>query len=156
RRYFGLLTETYQAFLLQPYFTNARKRLVKTPKVYLGDSGLACHLSAARDWSALETQGRAGAMLETWVANELKKSLGVVAEPTQLWYWRTHANKEVDFLLERGERIVGIEVKLGTGFRTSDLRGLSACEETLGRHWHLGVLAHTGTEIVPIGERLVA
>ncbi len=100
RRYLALLEETFQIFLLPPYFAHAGKRLVRTPKVYLTDTGLACHLMAAERWETLEKQGRAGAMAETWVAAELRKLLSVARPFCRVYFWRTHAGQEVDFLLE--------------------------------------------------------
>jgi len=69
----NLLEVTYQIFLLRPYFTHAGKRLVKTPKIYFSDTGMASHLTGADDWPLLDKQGNAGPMVETWIASELLK-----------------------------------------------------------------------------------
>lgn len=100
RRYLDLLQQTFQLFMLQPWFANVGKRLVKTPKLYVTDTGLGCHLAAADEWSTLERQLRVGPVLETFVANELRKFLSLDAGRTHLWFWRVEHGHEVDFILE--------------------------------------------------------
>lgn len=153
RRYFHLLEQTYQLFLVPPYFTNVGKRLIKTAKVYMADTGLACHLAAVDEWDTLVRQQRIGALVETWIANELRRLLSVSSWRTNLWYWRTHTGQEVDFLLERGEQVVGIEVKWGKGFSDRDFAGLAACRSMLGSRWRFGVLLHGGTEALAVDDR---
>ena len=72
-----ILEVTYQIYFLRPYFVNIGKRLIKMQKLYFGDTGMACHLSAAEDWQTLERQGRTGSMVETWAASELKKLIAL-------------------------------------------------------------------------------
>lgn len=156
QRYLSLLLQTYQAFLLLPYASSAGKRLAKAPKAYATDTGLACHLGAADDWDTLIRQQRAGPMVETWIAGELRKMASLASWRTSLWSWRTPQGREVDFLLERGEQVAGIEVKSGSGFGHSDLAGLRACREAMGRRWRFGVLLHGGTESVPLDAETVA
>lgn len=156
RRYFQILTQTYQVSLLQPFSTNMAKRLVKTPKVYLQDTGLACALSAADTWATLTRQHRVGALVETWVAAELRKLTALCDQRTELTYWRTRAGEEVDFLLERGGEVAGIEVKWGQGINRRDPAGLASCRAALRKRWRLGILAHGGTETVAVDEQTVA
>src|SRR5512139_829786 len=95
RRYMNLLEVTYQIFLLRPYFTHAGKRLVKTPKIYFNDTGMACHFAGADNWAALETQANVGPMVETWVASELVKLLPLLDRRSGLYFWRTQTGQEV-------------------------------------------------------------
>ena len=156
RRYFGILEQTFQAYTLQPYHVNRGKRLVKTPKVYMTDTGLACHLSAASDWQTLVNRNQVGQMVETWVASELRKMVATATDSIDIWYWRTRGGREVDFILERGDELIGIEVKMGTGLSKGDLFGLKDCREAFGSKWRYGILLYGGTEVVPLEERLVA
>ena len=156
RRYLALLAQTYQVFLLQPYFANVGKRLVKTPKVYVTDSGLGCYLAAVDTWETLERQHRVGAMVETFAAGELRKLLALAPGKTHLWYWRQEHGHEVDFLLERAGEVVGVEVKSGSGAAASDLSGLKSCEAALGRVWRLGVLLYGGTEVLALDRKTLA
>ena len=156
RRYFHILAQTYQAFVVPPFFANVGKRLVKTPKVYMADTGVACHLSAADRWETLVSQNRVGPTVETWVMTEIRKMIAVSSRPAELLYWRTSTGQEVDFLLERGGDIVGIEVKWGAGIQERDLSGMNGCREALGKRWRMGVLLHGGTETVPIDDKTIA
>ena len=156
RRYFGILEQTFQAYPLYPYSANVGKRLVKTPKSYLTDTGLACHLSAASDWPTLVQRHQAGQMVETWVAGELRKVISLAGDRIDIWYWRTRGGREVDFILEKGGDLVGLEVKLGAGFSKKDLAGLKDCREAFGPRWRYGILLYGGTEVVPLEDRLVA
>ncbi len=155
RRYLNLLETTYQVFLVPPYFTNIGKRLVKTPKLYVTDTGMACHLAAVENWQVLERQGRVGALVETWVATELRKLISLGGR-YQLYFWRTHAGREVDFLVERGEELVAIEVKWTGGIGDSDLAGFKDCAQALGERLRFSVLLYPGTEVVALGSRTVA
>ena len=150
RRYIDLLEVTYQIYFLRPYFANIGKRLIKMPKLYFGDSGMACHLSAAEDWRTLERQNRIGNIVETWAASELKKLIQLSDARYQLYYWRTYAGKEVDFIIEKGEKVIAIEVKWSHKVGDTDLSGLKDCARDLkGRHV-MSVLFYPGTEIVAI------
>jgi predicted AAA+ superfamily ATPase len=156
RRYFKILEQTYLVWQVSPYFANVGKRLVKTPKSFIKDTGFACHLSMAEDWQSLVDRNLAGAMVETWVAGELMKMASLSPGRTDLWYWRTHVGAEVDFILECGGQLVGVEVKLSSGIGKKDLAGMRFCEEALGERWNLGVLLYGGTEVLPLGKRMVA
>lgn len=149
RRYTALLEATYQLFFLQPYAARPAKRLVRTPKVYLSDSGLCCHLSGVDDWVALERQGRVGALVETWFVCELRRLLGSAPSGISPYFWRDHAGHEVDVVLEgRGRRVAGIEVKWSSTVGRGDLSGLAAMRRDLGPRMGLGIVAYGGTEIV--------
>lgn len=156
RRYMSLLEMTYQLFLLRPYFANVGKRLVKTPKLYLADTGMASHLALADSWTTLERQGRAGAMVETWAAGELRKLIAATAPTTQLWYWRPHGGREVDFLLGQGERLVAVEVKWSQRIGTAETAGLERCRQDLKGRVRLGILLYPGTETVALDRHTVA
>jgi hypothetical protein len=148
RRYIDLLETTYQIFFIRPYFANIGKRLIKMPKVYLGDTGMACHLSAADEWDTLERQGKVGNMVETWAASELRKLICLGDTRYQLYFWRTYTGREVDFILEHGEKVVAIEVKWTQNLGDSDLAGLKDCARDLkGRH-RLSILLYPGTEMI--------
>lgn len=150
RRYIDILEVTYQIYFLRPYFVNIGKRLIKMPKLYFGDSGMACHLSATEDWKTLERQSRVGNIVETWAASELRKLVQLSDARYQLYYWRTYAGREVDFIIELGEKVVAIEVKWSHKLDDIDLSGLKDCARDLkGRHV-MSVLLYPGTEIVGI------
>lgn len=150
RRYMDLLEVTYQIYFLRPYFVNIGKRLIKMPKLYLSDTGMACHLSAVEDWQTLERQNRVGNIVETWAASELRKLIQISDARYQLYYWRTYAGREVDFIVEHGEKIMAIEVKWSHKLEDIDLSGLKDCARDLkGRHV-MSVLLYPGKDIIAI------
>lgn len=150
RRYIDLLEVTYQIYFLKPYFVNIGKRLIKMPKLYFGDSGMACHLSAAEDWKTLERQNRVGNMVETWAASEIRKIIQLGDTRYQLYYWRIYAGREVDFIIEHGKKLVAIEVKWSHKLEDIDLSGLKDCARDLKERHVISVLLYPGTEIIAI------
>ena len=99
--------------LLEPYFNNMGKRIVKTPKMYFRDTGLALHLIGLTKWHELEKTPLAGAIWETYVFSQLFKyylNRGINNPP--LWFWRSQSGREVDFLIDYGGRFIAIESKL--------------------------------------------
>jgi predicted AAA+ superfamily ATPase len=156
RRYLNLLQLTFQITLLTPFASNRTKRLVKTPKVYWSDTGMASHLAAVSDWSDLVRRELVGAFTETWVHIELRKLMQLEAPAPELSFWRTSTGREVDFVIERGDRVVGIEVTGASTLERRKLDALDACRESLGKRWQMGVLLHGGTEAVALDERTAA
>ena len=156
RRYVGILETTFQLFRVEAYFTKIGKRLVKRPKVYFTDTGLACHLLGIHDWESLQRAGKAGAMVETWVAGELKKWMNAQQAEYQLYFFRLHAGPEVDFLLARGEEIIAIEVKTGQQIDRGVLSTLERLEELLGGRLRMSVVLHGGPYLGPLAKRVLA
>jgi predicted AAA+ superfamily ATPase len=156
RRYLDLLVLTYQILLLPAYHTNVGLRLVKTPKLYFLDTGLCCHLAGIRDWATAEQLGRVGSLLETWVASELLKWAVCQEDDYRLYFWRTHTGREVDFLLARGEELIGIEVKSASRVERSDLSGIEACELALKKRVRFSVVLYRGNQVIGLGERRLA
>ena len=156
RRYMNLLEVTYQVFLLRPYFSHAGKRLVKTPKLYFNDTGMAAHLSGLDTWAMIEKHAATGPMLETWVASELCKILPLLDHRFRLYFWRTQEGQEVDFLIERGDQLVAIEVKWTGRLKEADVRGLARCAENLKDKLRFSVVLYSGNEVVPLSAKSVA
>jgi predicted AAA+ superfamily ATPase len=156
RRYMNLLEVTYQMFLIRPYFTHLGKRLVKTPKLYFNDTGMAAHLTGVNEWKALENQGHAGPMVETWVACELVKLMPVLDHRFRLYFWRTQTGQEIDFLIEKAGKLVAIEVKWGYRVDESDIKNLYRLAEDLKERLLFSVILYSGVENVPLGPKTVA
>jgi predicted AAA+ superfamily ATPase len=156
RRYMNLLEVTYQISLIQPYFTHLGKRLVKTPKLYFNDTGMAAHLMGINEWKALENQGHAGPVVETWVACELLKLMPVLDHRFRLYFWRTQTGQEVDFLIERAGKLVAIEVKWGHRVDESDIKHLKRLAEDLKERLLFSIILYSGVESVPLGPKTVA
>jgi predicted AAA+ superfamily ATPase len=97
--------------LLEPYFTNQTKRLIKTPKLYFMDTGLCAYLTRWTSPETLENGAMAGAMLETWVVSEIIKSFWHNGQVAPLYFYRDKEKREIDLLLEQNGILHPIEIK---------------------------------------------
>lgn len=111
RAWLSILEASGVVIFLSAFHTNASKRLVKAPKLYFVDTGLAAWLAGWSSPEALERGASAGAYLETYVVGEVIKSYWHAGLTPQLWFYRDHDGREVDLLLVRDETAFGIEVK---------------------------------------------
>jgi predicted AAA+ superfamily ATPase len=156
RRWVGVLETTYVAERLLPFWRNVRKRLVKSPKLFFGDSGLAGNLLHVDTWDAAIDAGLAGPLLETWVHANLAAHAEMADPPVRLHFYRTHAQTEVDFVLARGRRLVGIEVKQGATVRPSDAQAIESLASQFPRECPFGLVLYLGRSIVPLSEHAAA
>lgn len=150
--YIDLLEGAFLVRRLPPYFANLGKRLVKSPKIYLRDSGLLHALLGLGSMNALRSHPRIGASWEGWVIEQILGTLALAGEPVQAYFWRTHAGAEVDLLLELRGRLVPLEIKLGSTPRVE--RGLTECLKDLGVE--RAFVVHGGDAQYPLNERVVA
>ena len=140
----GILETTGQILLVQPYFENFGKRLVKSPKVYLTDSGLACHLLGIDSQTALSRSPFAGAIFEGVVAAEITKSQANMGRRRELYFFRDQRGLEVDFVVPHGDEIVLIEAKASqTVFPEASKSALSLSQNITG-HRTRTVVVHSG------------
>lgn len=116
---------------LQPYYVNIRKRLVKSPKVYIRDSGILHRLAGLTDESSLEVWPNRGNSFEGLVIEELITAASNSLTAPRFYFYRTQAGAEVDLLIQVGQRIWPIEIKLGIELRHYDTAGLRRCLEDL-------------------------
>lgn len=157
KRYFALLEASFLVHVLQPWWTNKGLRLAKAPKVYLNDTGLACHLMGVTAENFLAPQTPYGALLENFVAVELMKQSSWSRVQPALHHFRTHSGQEVDLVLEsRDGRLVGIEVKATRSVSPADFRGLATLKEAAGKRFHRGIILYGGEHTLPFGDNLVA
>ena len=135
-RYLNLLEASYQLVRLPAYAVNRTKRLIKSPKLYWGDTGVALHLA--------EGMEPAGAHLENLVLSDLLAWRDARLEYAELFYWRTTIGEEVDFVIEAGGRLLPIEVKTSGRPRLGDARRLRTFRAEYGEEARAGLLLHTG------------
>lgn len=107
RRYLDVLTQTFMLRQLQPWHANLGKRQVKAPKLYFRDTGLLHALLGIADFDALLAHPRSGASWEGFVVEQVLR----VAQPDEAYFWATHNGAELDLLLFKGGRRIGVEVK---------------------------------------------
>jgi hypothetical protein len=142
---------------LPAWFTNIGKRLVKSPKLLLADTGLLVHLLGI-DTSRLDSDRTlAGGVLENFVALELLKQRGWSKSQPNLFHFRTHSGDEVDLVLEdRAGHVVGIEVKASASIDAGHPKGLKALSAAAGDRFVRGIVLYGGTQSVPFAKNLHA
>ena len=153
RRWISILEASYVIRLLPPHFRNFSKRLVKTPKIYFLDCGLAATLLGIRSPSDLATHPLRGALVENFVVTELVKVFLHHGESAPVYFWRDHAGHEVDILVEFGAEALPIEVKSGVTVPADAFAGLRKYGVISGRRE--GVLVHGGSESYGRGDHVV-
>jgi len=156
KRYMTLLEATFLIQHLPAWSGNLGKRLVKTPKLVMSDTGLMSHLLGANS-EQMAVRGFIGPLFENFVIMELKKQITWSDAKPQLLNFRTQAGQEADIVLEnRSGKIVGIEVKASSSVTAQDFKGLRALAEATGKSFHRGIVLYTGSESVPFGPEFFA
>ncbi|NOT56454.1 MAG: ATP-binding protein [Deltaproteobacteria bacterium] len=123
-RYLNLLETTFQLHRLPPFAVNATKRLIKTPKLYWADTGLAAHLAGFTDPRDIYDSRLAGALLENLLFSAFLAWRETVQPKPEIFYWRTAGGAEVDFVIERGPKLLPLEVKTARQITLPELRHL--------------------------------
>ena len=135
-RYLNLLETSYLLVRLPAYAVNRTKRLIKAPKLYWGDTGVALHLSGG---------DAGGAHLENLVLHDLLAWRDARLARAEVCYWRTAVGEEVDFVIEADRRLLPIEVKATARPRLKDAAHLRTFRAEYGSKARAGLLLHTGT-----------
>ena len=157
RRYLALLEATFIFQPLPAWSANIGKRLVKSAKIHLLDSGLAAHLRGEVDAAALAQSPNLGPLLESFAVQEVRKLLGWSRQAATPYHFRTATGQEVDLVLEApGQRIAGIEVKASSNLNQGDFAGLRALAETAGDKFVGGVVLYLGEQRLPFADKLWA
>jgi len=151
RDWISVLEASYIVHRLPPHHRNFNKRLVKTPKLYFLDTGLAAWLLSIETPGQLSTHPLRGALFETWVVAELLKKRLNSGRPSNLSFWRDRAGHEVDVLIEIGGGLVPVEVKSGATISRDAWRGLEKWQEISGQQGP-GYLVYGGGEVQTRGE----
>lgn len=128
-----VLEASYLVLRVPPYFQNFGKRLVKSPKLYFVDTGLACWLLGIREAAMLLTHASRGALFETWVVSEWAKRRFQAGLPLDLYHWRDSNGVEVDLVWETPQGLQAAEIKSGTTFAsdwTNSLRKWQAISQS--------------------------
>ena len=124
KQWLSVLETSYIVTLLRPHHSNFGKRLVKTPKIYFLDSGLAAWLMGIRSAETLETHAARGALFESWVVSELYKKRLNAGLPIDLFFWRDNTGNEVDLIVENEKGLQPIEIKSGSTYASDWSQGL--------------------------------
>jgi predicted AAA+ superfamily ATPase len=133
KEWFSILEATYIAYTLQPYYKNFKKRLIKSPKLYFYDTGLACSLLGIHDTHSLAFHSLQGSLFENFIIVELLKRYFNRGLQPNFYFWRENNGIEVDCLIERGNELFPIEIKstqtFSSSLPTGNLKKVSAIME---------------------------
>jgi len=154
--YLTLIERLFLVEFLPPWFSNRVKRLIKTPKLHFGDTGLACSLLRCSAAELDDQRELLGQMLETFIFGEIAKQVSAHPERIALYHLRDKDGYEVDIVLQLGTSHAGIEVKAASSVGERDFRGLKRLREILGARFHTGIVLYDGDHVLPFGDRLLA
>lgn len=158
RNYKTLFKMLFLTIELAPWYRNIGKRLVKSPKGYMTDTLLLCHL-LQYELSDLEKNRPElfGHVFENFVATELIKLLSFRDDKIDLFHYRTSDNKEVDFVLEKPNgKLAGIEVKQRDRVGKDDFKGIESLRDVTGNDFVCGIVFYRGRDVVPFGKNMWA
>ena len=124
KAWLSILEASYVVFQLQTHHRNFNKRLIKTPKLYFYDTGLAVWLLSIREARQVETHPLRGALFENWVVSELLKARFNHGLPAHLYFWRDRAGHEVDLLMETTNQLIPVEIKSSQTVNADFFKGL--------------------------------
>ena len=158
KNYQTILSTVFLTFEVPPWYRNMGKRLVKSPKGFIGDTLALCHLL---DRNPGQLQSRTpevfGHVVENFVATELRKLISFGDVRVQLYHFRTSSGGEVDFVLERPDgTLAAIEVKSADHVTAAIFDGVCTLADAAGDQFGSGVVLHTGRAVVLFGEFLFA
>ena len=153
--YISLLEKVYQINLLRPYHENISKTFIKSPKMYLTDSGIASHLLGISTIDDLENSRYKGQIYETFVFAELLKHINYSQSILEFFYYRTRDHKEIDFIIKKQNRILAIELKTTHSVSKRDF-GQIIDFQKFSQHDVLGIVLYQGEKIVGFGNKLFA
>ncbi len=143
KEWLGILEASGIVYLLRPYYRNITKRLIKAPKLYFLDTGLACYLTGWRDAETAMRGAFAGQLFETFVVGEILKSYTHRGLESRLFYFRTKEKLEVDILIEKNGVLFPVEIKLASRVCMEDITGIMKLKR-------LGLALGQGAVIAPV------
>lgn len=146
RHWISVLEASWIVFILPPYFENFSKRVVKTPKVYFTDTGLACALLGLESTSQVNRDPIAGGLVENWFIVEYMKRRWNKGRDANIHFFRDKHGSEVDLLITQGPDLVAVEIKSAKTFHTSHLKGLKRFRSLVSDRQVVSYLAYNGEE----------
>lgn len=157
RDYVTLLERVFLLEELPPWHSNRLSRLVKTAKLHVGDTGVACALLGLDAVALWQDRSTLGQLLETFVFQELRRQASWRADDLRFFHFRDKDGVEVDVVIERGAReLAGVEVKAAATVTAADFRGLRRLREAAGHRFTGGVVLYDGETAMTFGEGLSA
>ncbi len=155
--YLGLLERVFMLELLRPWHSNRLRRLVKTPKLHIGDTGLACALLGLNARGLAKHRGLLGQLLESFVFQELRRQASWHDTHLEFFHYRDKDQVEIDIVIEQGAlALAGVEVKASGTVTGADFRGLRRLRRAVGDRFAAGVVLYDGEVSTSFGDGLFA
>ncbi|GIV17248.1 MAG: hypothetical protein KatS3mg022_2683 [Armatimonadota bacterium] len=157
QRYLALLETLFLLVRIPAWYTSPGKRLLKSPKILLNDTGLACALLGGDEERLANDPLMQGRLVENFVGMELLKQIGFGSRRLRLHHFRTDRGEEVDFVIEDSQSaLVGIEVKSGATVHSEHFKRLRSLQKLAGNRFVCGIVLYRGEHTLPFGEGLWA
>jgi uncharacterized protein len=148
----GLLESSYIIYLLQPWYNNMNKRIVKSPKLYFYDTGLLCYLLGIKTTIALQKNNAYGSIFENWVISEIKKNNFNSGQNDGMYFFRDNTGNEVDLILEKNNEIKALEIKSSLKTDSGMLKGLNFWLKYQPKSF--GILIHKGVKNEMVNDQI--
>jgi len=145
RNWISVLEASYIIYLLQPHFSNFGKRLVKMPKIYFHDTGLACWLLNIQDTGHLALHPSRSALFENLVINDMLKTRYNHGLKSNLYFWRNNLGDEIDVLVDNGAQQIPVEIKSGQTLSDDYFKTLNKWKKITGKETN-SYLIYAGNE----------
>ena len=149
--YLSMLEMIYQVSILRAYSSNISKRFIKSPKFYLTDSGVLAHLLNIATTQDLLNSSKKGEVIETFIYNELLKHIGYSSIMPNIYHYRTNDKKEIDFIIEKGDKIFAIEVKSSHTIKMDYFKHIIDFQKKSDKEI-VGIVFYMGDSILPFGD----
>ncbi|MBU1366466.1 MAG: ATP-binding protein, partial [Candidatus Omnitrophica bacterium] len=157
KKYLQILEASYQYLLLKPYHLNVHKRLIKSPKVYVWDTGLCNFFLGYSSIKQLKESGRFGNIFENCIISEMTKQNNLLQKKSNMYFWRTSNGAEIDLIIERGEDVIPIEIKSNVRINNVSIRGLlDFLKLKTPKRILFGVVFYRGDRIFRLTEKILA
>jgi uncharacterized protein len=147
RSWLTLLEASYIVFLLEPYYKNFSKRLIKSPKIYFYDTGLACSLLKINSVEQLNDHYLRGGLFESLIISDLMKNSYNKALDPSLYFWRDSQGHEIDCLIEKALKMIPIEIKAGYTINKDFFKGLNYWNNLTSSNPKNGYIIYSGNEV---------
>ena len=154
--YMNLLEQMFFLERLSPWHSNRSKRLIKTPKLHLCDTGLICTLLGINSLSLKKNRPLLGQILETFVFQELRRQASYHKVHHNFFHYRNKKGDEVDIVIEKEHLTAGIEVKSSATVNIGDFKGLKVLKKAIGKNFTCGIILYGGENSVSFGKGLFA
>jgi len=145
KAWLSILEASYIIFSLYPYYKNFGKRLIKSPKIYFVDTGLACSLLNIKSEEELESHYLRGGLVESFIISDLRKQRYNLDQQPNIYFWRDHSGNEIDCILDQIHPIA-VEIKAGKTVATDFFKALEGWNEITKSNDKEQYVIYGGTE----------